>query len=215
MQLEGKSLIGERLMRDAEAAPDGDLPLMLIAQLSTRELVTYYNKDLPADLQRGLAGCVRAITFPHIEAVTDFLNSHKIQTEAGHYATYVFPTNSTDLLAGDVIICSKQDARVLAFGFNGPVEPVFAIERHGRIVSACASARENEQCGEAWVFTDPEYRNQGLGGKVVSAWANGLIRARKIPFYSHELENTASASLARRLELQPVFEEINIRQVPG
>jgi len=40
-----------------------------------------------------------------------------------------------------------------------------------------------------------------------------LMNAGKVPFYSHKVENVASASLARKLGLQPVFEEISIAQV--
>jgi hypothetical protein len=48
------------------------------------------------------------------------------------------------------------------------------------------------------------------GKQVVRAWARSLLEAGKVPFYSHKIENRASANLARRLGLQPVFEEIAI-----
>ena len=72
------------------------------------------------------------------------------------------------------------------------------------------SVRENERCGEAWVYTDPPFRHLGLARQVISAWAQSMIAAGKVPFYSHKMTNIASANLANRLELQPVFEEIAI-----
>src|SRR5215510_15429154 len=42
--------------------------------------------------------------------------------------------------------------------------------------------------------------------KVVSAWAASLISTGKIPFYSHKTQNIASANLAKRLRLHPIFE---------
>jgi predicted GNAT family acetyltransferase len=62
------------------------------------------------------------------------------------------------------------------------------------------------------VYTNPEYRKQGFAQKVVNTWAGSLIDAGKVPFYSHKIENAASANLARKLGLRPVFEEISIAQ---
>jgi predicted GNAT family acetyltransferase len=95
-------------------------------------------------------------------------------------------------------------------GFDSFTEDVFAIEQNGTLVSACVSTRENQECGEAWVYTIAEYRHRGCAQKVVKAWARSLMDAGKVPFYSHKMENEASASLARKLGLRPVFEEISI-----
>src|SRR4030095_15359627 len=105
---------------------------------------------------------------------------------------------------------SKHDPKVKIFGFDSFAESVYAIERNDKIVSACVSTRENSFCGEAWVYTDSEYRHQGLAQKVISAWAMNLISAGKVPFYSHKIQNNASANLAKRLGLHAVFEEIVI-----
>ena len=113
----------------------------------------------------------------------------------------------------EVICVSKHDPKVTAFGFDSFAEEVYAIERNGVLVSACVSTRENKECGEAWVYTDIDFRNQGLAQKVVNVWAGSLMDAAKVPFYSHVRENVSSASLARKLGLQPVFEEISITQV--
>ena len=63
------------------------------------------------------------------------------------------------------------------------------------------------------MYTSPDYRQRGFAQKAVNAWARGLIQAGKVPFYSHKIENAASANLARKLGLQPVFEEIAFTRV--
>jgi predicted GNAT family acetyltransferase len=112
----------------------------------------------------------------------------------------------------DVQCLSKQDARVKAFGFDGFAEQVYAVEQNGGLASACVSTRENHACGEAWVYSAPEYRRQGFAQRAVRAWARSLLEAGKVPFYSHSIKNEASASLARKLGLLPLFEEIAITQ---
>lgn len=69
-----------------------------------------------------------------------------------------------------------------------------------------------KNCSEAWAYTDSAYRREGLARKVLSAWAHSLLGMGKVPFYSHKIENTASASLAEALQLQRVFEEISITE---
>jgi hypothetical protein len=164
-------------------------------------------------LQRDLSLCISAIEFPKIDPLLDILNSYKIQSEVGHYKTYLFPSNTANWIDPEVTYLCKHDPKVHAFGFDHFAEQVYAIERDIRIVSACVSTRENEKCGEAWVYTNPQYRHQGFAKKVVSAWATSLLRAGKIPFYSHKISNVASCSLARALGLQPVFEEISITPI--
>jgi len=211
MRLEGKGIVNEHLMKQVEVVPDEELPLMLSAWLANEELIAYYSESISPDLQRDLTASMSDIEFPGIDPLLDVLKSHNIQSEAGHYKTYVFPSQPAWEI--EVTCLSKHDPKVKAFGFDSFAEEVYAIERSGTLIAACVSTRENEMCGEAWVYTLPEYRNQGLAQKVVNAWAGSLMDAGKVPFYSHKIENVASASLARKLGLQPVFEEISITQV--
>ena len=210
MRLEGKVPVNTCLLRQVETVPDEDLPLMLVARLANEELVTYYDEALSPDLQKELSAALAITEFPKIGPLFAVLKSRQIQFEAGHYKTYVFasqPASATDLLC-----LSKHDSRVKAFGFDGFANEVYAIEQNGILVSACVSTRENKVCGEAWVYTLPEYRKHGFAQKVVSAWAKSLLEAGKVPFYSHDIKNTASANLARKLGLLPVFEQITITE---
>ena len=182
---------------------------MLIAQLADGKVVIYSDETISPVLQRQLAEA--NIEFPKIDLLVNALQSHHVQFEVGHYKTYVFPSRPVENI--DVACLSKHDGRVKVFGFDSLAENVYAIEKNNALISACVSTRENEKCGEAWVYTAPEYRYQGFAQKVVNTWAGSLLDAGKVPFYSHQIENAASANLAKKLGLQAVFEEISIMQV--
>ena len=210
MRLEGKDVVDEYLMREGEVVPGEAMPLMLIAGLANGKVVAYYDEALSRELQIKLAASIAKIELPAIDPLLDVLKKQGLQVDAGHYKTYVFPSISVN--DSDVHCLSKDDGRVKAFGFDGFAEQVYVIEREGKVVSACVSTRENETSGEAWVYTAPEYRHQGFAQKTVSAWARSLMGAGKVPFYSHKIDNLASAHLAAKLGLQPIFEEIAINR---
>lgn len=206
LRLEGKEVIHGTFLREVEAVPGEEVPLMLLAQLADGTLVAYYDEALERDLQETLA--TTTTKFPDIGSLLDILKTRNVQFNVGHYKTYVFP--SQPVPDRDVLCLSKEDQRVKAFGFDGFAEQVYVMEKESKVLSACVSARENETCAEAWVYTAPDHRQQGFAQRTVSAWARGLIRAGKVPFYSYKIENAASARLAGKLKLQPVFEEIAI-----
>ena len=160
MRLEGKQVVQDRFIRQVEIVPGEDMPLMLIASLVNGNVVAYYDEALSHDLQETLAARIAELAFPTIDPLLDILKTHDVLFEAGHYKTYVFPSIPVNDM--DVCCLSKDDSRVEAFGFDDFAEQVYVVERDGRVVSACVSARENETCGEAWVFTAPEYRHQGF-----------------------------------------------------
>ena len=210
LRLEGKEVVDQIYLRQVEVVPDEDVPLMLIARFVDGAQVTYYDEATSAGLRNEWVAHTADLEFPKIDPLLAALKRHNIHFEVGYYKTYVFPSVPADQL--DVDCLSRNDPRVKAFGFDDFAEYVYAVKQDDRIVSACVSARENEQCGEAWVYTDPEYRNQALAQRVVKAWGRILLAQGKVPFYSHQIENRASANLARKLGLQPVFEEIAITQ---
>ena len=210
MGLEGKELIGEHTIRQVKVVPDEELPLVLLAQLADQKLIAYYSESLSSDLQTQLSARVSSIEFPEIDPILDVLKSDGIRSDIGHYKTYLFPPQTGT--NPEVTCLSKHNPKIQAFEFDGFAEHVYAIERDGRLIAACVSVREDQNCGEAWVYTDPAYRRQGLAKKVVSGWAHSLMSIGKVPLYSHKIENDASASLAEALELQPVFEEISITE---
>jgi hypothetical protein len=210
LRLEGKEIIHGQVLRQVEFVPDEGMPLMVIAQLADSNLVAYFDEGRQIEFREDLRKQVSEVSFPKVDQLCAFLQTRYITFEVGHYKTHSFPERYGSFVDTSVRRFSKQDPKVQAFGFDGFAEQVYGIERDGKIVSACVSTRENDFCGEAWVYTDQEYRHQGLAPKVVGAWATGLLSAGKVPFYSHKIQNDASANLAKRLGLQPVFEEIVI-----
>lgn len=213
LRLEGKVVVGENSLRQVEVVPGEEMPFMVVASLPTRELVAYYNEALPGGLRAELDRQVRSMDFPNISPLVDILRAQDPNLEIGYFKTFTLPKRYIDATLDEVAILHKTDPKVKAFGFDGFAEQVHAIAQDGRIVSACVSARENGSCGEAWVYTDENHRHRGFARKVVGAWAKGLLSAGKVPFYSHKVENLASAELAKRLGLVPAFEEIIISRM--
>ena len=114
----------------------------------------------------------------------------------------------------EIVKCFAQDdPKIVTFGFNGLADKVFAIEQKGMILSACVSSRQNSTSAEAWVFTHSDYRRKGLAQQVATTWARNMQKEGLTPFYSHNIENTNSALLAKRLNLIKVFEQTIIEKV--
>lgn len=188
-------------------------PLMLIARIVDGRTVNYLNETLPLELQNEL--CAQAIGFrlPLAESLTTLLRAYGIQTEIGHYKTYVFPEAYARASTGVVRRYPRSHPLIKAFDFDQLADNVYAIEQNGAILAACVSARQNTEAAEAWVYTAPAYRRKGLAQLVVTAWAQETIQNGVVPFYSHKVENIASAGLADRLRLTPIFEEIGINAI--
>jgi GNAT acetyltransferase len=211
MELEGKGLSQDGLI--TRLSPDSDdFPLVLLAQTSDRQTVAYFSDTLPFKLRRALAICTSKREFPSIEVLLEPIRSYGIQPKVGHYKTYVFPDQYATLESKIVKCLPKGDPKVEGFGFSGFADTVYAIEEGEKVLSACVSVRQNSECAEAWVFTSPDHGRKGLAQRVVGAWARGMLDESILPFYSHEIDNIASAKLANRLGLIPVFEEIGIER---
>jgi predicted GNAT family acetyltransferase len=66
-------------------------------------------------------------------------------------------------------------------------------------VSWAWSIRENQECAEVAVETDPNFRKHGYARRVTSAWASSIISQGKTAFFSHLESNYASRRLAQSL----------------
>jgi hypothetical protein len=210
LRLEGFEIVSGNRLRQVEILPDEEMPLMILTQLADGPVVPYFDESLDLGLYQELMDQTKLIQFPDIDPLINVLNMQNIPFRVGHYKTSLFPTTYLNFVSNEVERYSREDPQVQHFGFGEFAEQVYAITRDGKIVSACVSTREDTGCGEAWVCTDPQYRHRGLARQVVSAWAREMLAAGKVPFYSHKIDNTASAGLAGRLGLLPAFEEIVI-----
>ena len=187
-----------------------DLPLALLAQTADGQFFAGCRTALPPELHCQLASQATRLSFPDVEPLLQSLRTAGFQPDVEYFKTYVFPEPFVRAGSGAVKCLPKDAPAVKDFGFSDFEAQVYTVEDDGKILSACVSSRQNAECAEAWVFTRPEYRRQGLAQLVVIAWAQGLRAAGVIPFYSHKMENLASANLARALGLIPVFDEMVI-----
>jgi hypothetical protein len=81
--------------------------------------------------------------------------------------------------------------------------PVTAVLDDGHAVSVCFCARRGDAAAEAGVETAVDFRGRGLAGDVTAAWALTVRAGGRVPLYSTSWSNTASLSVARKLDLVP------------
>ncbi len=209
MRLEGKGIDSDgrliQLTSDAE-----EIPFALFALLNDDNAVHFINATLSKEIQLALDHASVNLMFPDIQPLESILNERGVQWKTGHYKTFQFPKRYQQFQSGEVKIFSNNDPKVKFFDPNTIAESVYGIEKGEKIVSACSSSRQDNASAEAWVFTSLEFRQRGLGQVVVAAWAAGMMNAGIVPFYSYEISNLASARLASKLGLIPLFEEISI-----
>lgn len=113
----------------------------------------------------------------------------------GHFHTYCF---------GEELSVDQ-----LATAVHDGVE-AHSIVVDGQPVARASSSRTNQVAAELWIETDPTHRRHGYATSAARAWAAGVRQAGKVAFYSHLHDNDASAFLARRLGVWPLFEIIAI-----
>jgi GNAT superfamily N-acetyltransferase len=208
MRLEGKGFSKDGWLESLD--PDGEaVPCVLFAKAVDGRQVTCFGGFLPGKLRMELAACPQA-AFPDIGCYLERIRSSGIPVKVWHYKTYMFSGDGAGEETVGVECLSPDDKRLEDFGFHGFRRPAYAVLRAGKIISACVSARQNDEAAESWVFTSPEYRRMGLARKTVTAWALDKMETKIIPFYSHAIGNLPSAGLAGRMGLTPLFEEISI-----
>jgi hypothetical protein len=210
MELEGIKKISSHLITRMSQDID-DFPLVLFACTSDGESLVCFDDLIAEEIRSNLSK--DDLPAFKVESAIEVFKQYGVSTKASHFKTYVFPDRVRPVNTETVKCFSQDDPKIIAFGFNGLSDKVFAIENEGAIVSACVSSRQNSKSAEVWVFTHPDHRQKGLALQVVMAWARNMRKEGLVPFYSHDIENTNSAFLAKRLNLIQVFEETVIEKV--
>lgn len=173
--------------------------------------VHYCRHDLPDSTREQIAALGAERAYHDREAVKTLLAQDAVCAEVGEWQTYVFLDILHACQFPDTVRLTEAHRALIDAcdaGMNVTDKAAFAIIRDGVIVSASVSARENDQAGECYVFTVPEYRGRGYARQVIGAWAAFLRAGGRIPFYSHAQDNPASRSVARGLRLRPVFSSV-------
>lgn len=209
MELEGVKRVSSDLISRAQNVDD--FPLVLIAHASDGESLVCFDELISEEIRHKLSKD-NLQAFKTESAIKAFEESG-IHTKASHFKTYIFPENFRFANVEAVKCFRPDDPKIITFGFNGLADKVFAIEKEGVILSACVSSRQNSKSAEGWVLTHADHRQKGLAQQTVTAWAGNMQKEGLIPFYSHNVENTNSALLAKRLSLIEVFEELVIEKV--
>lgn len=210
IELEGIQRVSNDLIIRATPNTD-DFPLVLLACTSDGEILLCFDELISEEIRNKLSkDDLQAFK---TESAIEVFEKSGIHTKANHFKTYIFP-DSFEFKNIETVKCfSHDDPKIIAFGFNGLADKVFAIENEGVILSACVSSRQNSTSAEAWVFTHSNHRKKGLAQQVVTAWARSMKKEGLTPFYSHNIENINSGLLAKRLKLIKVFEETVIEKV--
>jgi RimJ/RimL family protein N-acetyltransferase len=189
--------------------PDPDEIARVCAYQHGGGYITYFRRDLPESLREQLHGLGAEAAFHDRDAVRALLAADAPCTEVGVFHTYVFPSSMASPRQSPGVVRLGETHRELIEDYHAGMEvadrAVFAVIRDRMIVSTCGSVRENEDAGECYVFTLPEYRRRGYGRQVTAAWGYHLREQGKVAFYSHTEENLASRAVARSLGLWPCF----------
>jgi GNAT superfamily N-acetyltransferase len=198
------------LIRIPGSNPD-DIARVKVFQYEENYLL-YFRHDLSSSIREGIGALGSAVVFRNCEAVKALLAEDSPCTEMFIGRTYIPSASLSSRQFSDVVrLIEAHRPLIEAYhaGMDVTDRAVYAIICDERIASTCTSARENEQAGEAYVYTVPEYRGRGYGRQVTAAWAYHLQEQGKIAFYSHAWDNRASRAVAHSLELQPCYACVN------
>jgi len=192
--------------------PEVEPAPVVFAGLTQRGIVCRFRHDAPEDLCVGVQDVVRR------SEVCDLTNYRSLVSEVKAVVQIYFDVDSvssgpaysfpdTISAPGECVVMDQSNYELLGREFGNYsqelelVQPCVVALEDGRAVSLCHSARQTASAAQAGVETLPEYRRQGLGVKVVAAWASLVREAGRIPLYSTSWANVASQGLAARLGL--------------
>lgn len=172
--------------------PDADDIARCLVVCRPDGYAVYFRHDLPPGLRAALAALTPEVAFEDHAAVQRLLATNAAYGEVVCFKSYVFPAGVAPGPSPQVVRLPQP---------KRPGWTMFGIFVGERLVSACESARENERCAEAWVWTLAEFRRRGYARQVTAAWAHALLAQGKLPFYSHKVGNLSSEAVARSLDL--------------
>ncbi|HUG15124.1 MAG TPA: GNAT family N-acetyltransferase [Thermomicrobiales bacterium] len=87
----------------------------------------------------------------------------------------------------------------------------FVILIDGKVAAQAWTVAGNALASEVEVETLEDYRRRGYARQVVAAWAADALAQGKAVFYSHVVDNVASAGVTRSLGLIHLSDEVEYR----
>jgi RimJ/RimL family protein N-acetyltransferase len=164
--------------------PD-DIHRLYIARHGDRYHV-YFRHDVPEEVRTALRSLSDEELFLEHDRVKSIFTQYSAPVEGMHIGrSYVHPTLPVVPDQPEITYFADQDRCALL---------------HDEVmVAQCMSIRADAQSAEAYVETHPDFRRQGYGKIVTTAWAHRVVTSGRLPFYSHRITNTASQKLAESL----------------
>ena len=204
LELECKRVEADNTIAPIPCDNPDEIPRCFVCQYGG-EYTVYYGHHLPVALRDRLATFPAKRLFVDHDMVVQTLAADAPCASIWAGRTYEFPkTPGAELWPDAVRLEDRLHGDLLVRYEGGTVvgkRAVFGVIVGGEIVAACEASRENERAAEAWVRTVSAYRRHGYAKQVTAAWAHAMQQQGKVPFYSHSLENEASAAVARSLGL--------------
>jgi ribosomal protein S18 acetylase RimI-like enzyme len=87
----------------------------------------------------------------------------------------------------------------------------FVILVDGVVVAQAWTVAGNARASEVEVETLPDFRRRGYARQVVAAWAADTLSNGRAVFYSHTVDNAASAGVSRSLGFIHLSDEVEYR----
>lgn len=82
------------------------------------------------------------------------------------------------------------------------------VEIDGKVVAWARTDAGDEHSAEVSIATDEAFRRRGYARQVTASWAASVLRAGKVAFYSHLLDNAPSSAVAASLGLIHLSDEV-------
>lgn len=197
-----------RNINDLEGAP---APRFFLGRTSDGNVLRFRH-DLPQAIIRKLTNLINTESINInlsrdviiLEKIKDILQEHKEIQKIFEGPAYKIPRGIT--FPSDVIKITNDNVQLLenSFGYMLSelhfLEPCYAKFVDGNAVSICFSSRIADASHEAGVETRSDFRGKGYAAQVVAAWAADIYKINRIPTYSTSWDNTASQSVAKKLE---------------
>ncbi len=188
--------------------PDPDnMPRVYAAQFA-QGIQILFHRDLSPSLRNAIGALAPDTAFHSPERIVEILQNDAPCKNIWAGTSYVFAQRIAPDAFPDVTRIDRSATELFREVPEMAEQMLFAILQNGQIVSACESARENKNAGEAWVRTEPAFQRRGYAAQATLAWAYDLQQKNKIPFYSHKQENIASEKLAQRLGITPWLKNV-------
>ncbi len=153
-------------------------------------------------------------TPPTIDAYRAILARSAPITREYRGPAFIFPAELPD--APRAVVVSVEDRSSLPQHFDwaiqewDDIQPVTVAIEDGVAVSICHTPAATDLAAEAGVFTAEVARGRGYAVDFVALWARAVREAGRLPMYGTTWENSASRSVARKLELTIYGEDFHL-----